>query len=76
MPLQPIVITQKYTSVFGTIGPCVESWGDEIFRYVQEYWKQCSSQDGFPRLKFEMSNEGYPHFHIGLMFHELSLIHI
>jgi hypothetical protein len=70
MPLQPINIRGDYQCVFGTIGPVLEEWGQEILDSIDQYWRSRATYDpGFlPRLKFEMSNTGYPHFHIGLFF--------
>lgn len=72
MPLQAINLDNKYSSVFGTIGPAREEWGDGILTHINAYWQSFATYkaDFLPRLKFETSNEGYPHFHIALMFQE------
>lgn len=72
MPLPPINLEQKYASVFGTVGPVREEWGDAILQFVHRFWKDRAIYSSAlpPRLKFEVGNDGYPHFHIGLMFQE------
>jgi hypothetical protein len=72
MPLKAINLEQKYPCVLGTIGPAKEEWGSAILEFVDAFWKGQAiySSSLPPRLKFETSNEGYPHFHIGLMFQD------
>lgn len=59
---------QKYTHTFWTIGPAQEDWGPFIIQFTDEYWRTRASydMDNPPRLKFETSNDGYKHFHLGL----------
>lgn len=69
MPLHPVNLAQKYPATLSTIGPAREEWGDAILEFVHDFWKNQYLFDvGFPRLKFEVSNDGYPHFHLALMF--------
>ena len=71
MPLYAIKPTKSYRIVFGTIGPVEEEWGQDILEFTDQYWRSRGSiyDPAFPpRLKFELSNDGYPHFHIGLAF--------
>jgi len=69
MPLQAINLRQPYSCTLSTLGPAKEAWGSDICEWITQYWsKKALSQPGFPRLKFETSNEGYPHFHLALMF--------
>lgn len=72
MGLLPIAIGNKYAMVFGTIGPVQEEWGREILEWIDAYWRKTAVYDPDypPRLKFEVSNTGYPHFHLGLSFQD------
>ena len=71
MPLQALNLANKYTTVFGTIGPVKEEWGEVTLHWVDEYWrKEGAAYQTMPRIKFETSNEGYQHFHIALYFQE------
>lgn len=72
MPLKAITMTNKYSCVFGTIGPVKEEWGPDVLTWVNAFWAQRAvyASDYPARLKFETSNEGYPHFHIGVMLQE------
>lgn len=39
-------------------------------QFINAYWSKKAPYAMPARLKFETSNEGYPHFHLGLMFVE------
>lgn len=67
MPLHAISLELKYAFVFGTIGPVKEEWGDAITQYIDSFWKGRAVLS-YNRLKFEVSNTGYPHFHLALQF--------
>ena len=67
MPLPACNLENKYACVFGTIGPAKEEWGKPITDRIYEYWRGKAIVD-YLRVKFETSNTGYPHMHVGLMF--------
>ena len=68
MPLKAINPESKYSCTFSTLGPVKEEWAPDILEWVRLYWVKVVSEPGMPRLKFETSNTGYPHFHLGMMF--------
>lgn len=71
MPLQAINLAYKYQSVFGTIGPVKEEWGEVTLQWIDQYWrKEGAGYQTMPRLKYEVGNDGYQHFHIALYFQE------
>lgn len=65
MPLQAITLDNKYDTVFGTVGPAKQDWGQDIAEYIEGWWKGRDIVK-YHRIKFETSNTGYPHFHFGL----------
>lgn len=67
MPLQAINIDNKYDTIFGTIGPVRQEWGQAITDWIEAWWKGRDLLKYF-RLKYEVSNTGYPHFHVGIQF--------
>ena len=70
MGLHEITWSNKYPAVFCTLGPVKEEWGDAVMAFTHQYWRTVWAYDPAytPRLKFEISNTGYPHFHLALMF--------
>lgn len=67
MPLTAISPENKYDTVFGTIGPAKQEWGQAIADWIEAWWKGRDLVKYF-RVKFEVSNTGYPHFHLGMQF--------
>lgn len=70
MPLLPINITQRYRAVFGTIGPVEETWLPSVLSHIDSYCREHFTYDCQypPKLKFEIGDTGYPHFHLGMFF--------
>jgi len=69
MPLLPINLVNKYATVFGTLGPVREEWGDDILAFIHQFWKGRALVN-YCRLKFEKGQDGYPHMHLALMLAE------
>lgn len=56
----------KHPCTLTTIGPAKEEWGQEIVQVVHDFWTSKGVVwDMAPRVKFETSADGYPHFHLG-----------
>lgn len=69
MPLFPVTDwDQRQKCVFATIGPVLEEWGPAIIAWINAYWHGKHPFSAPPRLKYEVSNDGYCHFHLGLPF--------
>lgn len=73
LPIKPFVVNEngkkrypKYTCTLSTIGPVREEWGPEILDWIIAFFHKFGVVWEFkPRLKFETSDTGYPHFHLG-----------
>ena len=68
MPLQACNLALKQECVLGTLIPAKEEWVQPISDWCNAYLKAEGYIVEYFRAKFEVSNTGAPHIHVGIKF--------